>query len=393
MIMRMILPAGALLAAVALWAPQPYASDAHFVVVNDGDLSGDNFATVMKLSGIASNPLLKDVATLDTEVESSGVAFLPSVQIARVGPAICVFVADSTPTVPGQISAFQYPETTLVGNYSDANLPYDQTEAIVVAGGELYSASEGYVTSWAIGPGCTLSLQQTYMVATGDNICGMGVTPNGETLVLSEGIGAQCCVESLSIGANGTLTERSDTFVYAEFPNALDITADSRYAIFSGVPYCEPNCNALVMVIAINPDGSLGEEIDFGNGSLGSDLGFADIRLSPDGRFLYATGGDGTGEQVVTLNFSENPVNLSYGCSTTLRPTSHRFAAAGLATLGTTGAGNGLYVAESSDVSGVGLLFVDETTGCPREAPASPFRFSDPNAAPESLAAWPLRPF
>ena len=395
---KLIAAAAIILAGVAAFAPSPGASSEHFVILNNSDLSGNNFGTVLKLAGTKQNAVLNEAASLATGVSVTGSGLLPTVQVVRAGANTCVFLADGTYKIPNEISAFKYPGMTLVGNYSDSNVPdIYPAEAIAAGGGYLYATYGAYMVSWAIGQGCTLSIAQTSAVDIGA-IEGMAVTPNGKALVLSEAVGVFCCVDSFSIGPNGALTERGPYYVGGTAaPSGLDITADSQYAIFAGYPNCMYCSDGFLMAFPINPDGSLGTEEDFGgtNGGLG-DTWFGFIHLSPNEKYLYASADNGSQIQEVTLNFTEKPLNFSYsGCTTTLRSNPGPDAWS-LATAGTSGAGGGLYIAEANKYDGksaVALLEIDAATGCTTEEPGSPFALSDTNAAAVSLVAWPPRSF
>ena len=394
---RFVIALALIAAGVAVCAPSPGASSEHFVIVNNNDnffrAQGDNYGTVLKLAGTKQNAVLNQAALLATGVQSSGGGPIPSVQVVRVGADICVFLVTFTYQIPNEISAFKYPGLALVGNYSDSNVPdYDSAVTIAAGGGYLYATYGNYLASWAIGTGCTLSLAQTYTVNT-PGVEGMAVTPNGETLVLSEAAGSFCCVDSFSIGPNGALTEHGPYELEGAYSAwGMDITADGKYAIFAGVPYCPYGCGGFVMVFPINSNGSLGGEEDFGNSGYGlGNNGFSYVRLSPDEKYLYADGGN----IITALGFHENPVNITGGCATTLRMISG-ISGWSLATAATSGAGGAVYVAEGNLETGqgaVGLLSMNTTTGCTTEAPASPFVLSGAKAVAVSLAAWPPRPF
>lgn len=217
----------------------------------------------------------------------------------------------------------------------------------------------------------------------------MAVTPNGKTLVVS--FFASSYVDSFSIGKGGALTEHGPYLVGPRDELGVDITADSKYAIFADAPGCELNCYTSVLVYAINPDGSLGEYYYFGNdGTLGNSGSLSNVWLSPNGKYLFGSIGYADANQVITLNFTEDPVNVTYtGCTTSLKlPQGHNPWS--LATMSPSGTGGELYVVDGEEVS---LLAINPSTGCTREAPASPFTLSTPNADGFSLVAWPPRPF
>jgi len=151
------------------------------------------------------------------------------------------------------------------------------------------------------------------------------------------------------------------------------------------------------MVFPIDSDGSLGGELDFGDdGTLGNTDYIGYVRLSPNEKFLYASGNTGSTSQIVTEEFSESPLTISYsGCTTNLRlpPGPGGWS---LATAAPTGAGAALYVAESNPSTGggrVALLGIDASSGCTTEEPSSPFILTDSNSGAVSLVAWPPRPF
>jgi hypothetical protein len=396
---KMLIAVAILTIGVAALAPAPNAGSEHFVITNDNDLQGYNRGTVLELAGRGENVALKQVSSMGTGVFSQLGTGTPSIQMVQSGADVCVFLANGTYDTANEISAFKYPGARRVGNYTGYSAE-NNVQSLTAAGGYLYAYYYyGSIASWAIGSGCALNLVQTYSLndPLPVQISGMATTPDGKTLVLSEQSGSGCCVDSFAIGPNGTLTEKGPYLVNATYPLGLDITADSQYAILGGTPDC-PNCTAYVMAIAINSDGSLGAEHDFGqSGGLGNAPPIAYVRLSPDEKYLYtSTGFDDIG-QVATLNFTENPLNITYGgCTITLKAPDGTIFARSLATANTSGAGSSLYVGEDilDGGSGVGLLMVNPATGCATEATSSPFVLSDPDGSDiSSLTAWPPRPF
>jgi hypothetical protein len=404
-----------LAAAVAFCAPGPNASSEHFVVVNDNNLyaigsHGDDYATLLKLEGAKQNSLLKQTAMLDSGEPSAGQIFAatPTVQIVRIGADVCLFMADSdgpASDTPNEITSFKYPSMTPVGSFSDSNVSSSEAGIVIVADGNyLFAAYDGYhagsyMATWQIEPGCTLALLGTYPISDED-VINMAVTPDGKTLVASESSSYACCEDSFSVGAGGALTEHGPYYLSnALFSSGLDITADSKFAVvnvesFTG--YTEVN------VFAIDPNGSLGTQYTFGgDGSLGKAAAGYYVWLSPDERFLFVDGSTGTVPQVTTLNFSESPIDITYiGCITTLKIPigADALYANSMATVGTSGTGVGLYVADMGLAEGyyvpaVALLTIDPTTGCTTETRNSPAIISDPYAYLTSLVAWPPRPF
>ncbi len=382
-------------AAVAMFAGAPGADSAKYLVLNDNDLSGVNYGTILKLAGTARDPVLDVAATLNSQSAAGGGGGAPAIQVVREGSDTCVFMTDYLDSGEfNQMSSFKYPGLELVANYSDPQVPTGIYPYVVVAsGGYIFEGISHYIASWQIGPGCTLSLLQTTHVSEGPYY--MDVTPNGKTLVSSNDT---AYVDSFSIGPNGVLTEMGPVDTYSTGMHGLDITADGLYAIFAATPICDNGCTTYLVIFTISSDGSLENERDFGDdGSLGDTYGISYVRLSPSEKFLFASGytEGGVSDQLVTLNFTETPLKVSYsGCTTTLNQESNVFARS-LATVATSGSGKGIYVAESNAATGtsaVGLLDINSSTGCTTEVPMSPFPLKG-SAALTSLIAWPPRPF
>jgi len=391
-------------AAIALLAPSPDASDAHFAIVNNNDFYypsyGYNYGTVLKLAGPKDNPSLNVAASLATGTmsqDSGGGS--PEVQVVRHGSDICVFLADGADSSgANQISSFKYPNQTPVGTYTDSNVPNSTLPTwIVVSGDYLFEglSSAGDVASWSIGSGCTLTLAQTTLMKLGEDDA--VATPNGKAIIASGDVDS----DSYTIGPNGSLTENGP-YDGTGGQSGMDITADSEYVLF-GSSGCVRSleCYSAVDVVGINADGSLNpgsEKIFGGDGSLGRSQRAFYLHLSPDERFLYSTGwtDDGKIQQEITFGFTESPLNVTYhaGCTTNLKTPLgalvYTLAAAGVA-----GAGGALYIVESNSAgpNDVALLHINSTTGCTKEAPDSPFSIGDPTAFAMSVVAWPPRPF
>ena len=234
------------------------------------------------------------------------------------------------------------------------------------------------------------------------DISTLGVTPDGKTVI---GVYADKggTADSFSVGAGGILTELgpfgTDLFVG---PDGMAITADGKYTFFTLVSAAETEME----FFPINADGTLGTQQVLDN--LGPGVGGGGMLwFSPDERFLYvAANGDANDpgnqptynfvSQVTTLNFTENPLSLTYkGCLTTLRVPQgdQSMLDGGMATVEPSGAGGGLYVSEYFNVNSIALLAIDAASGCTTEIPNSPFVFSTENGALTSLLAWPPRPF
>ena len=164
----------------------------------------------------------------------------------------------------------------------------------------------------------------------------------------------------------------------SKFPVAdVQVTSDSRFALFTG----NDDAGApLVEVYPIKRDNSLGAETDYPG--LGTGVGSNSILVSPDERFLFI--GNFASGQITTLNFNKKTGAVSYACSSNVLNGFQTIwgTTEGMATETTTGAGGYLYVAENagglSANSSIGVVAIDENTGCTSEISGSPF--ANPNA-------------
>ncbi len=387
----------AIIVAVALCAPGPGASSEHFVVANDNIYNGNNTAAILKLGGTRADPTLPVLKSLRTGVATRpGVPAVPSIQLVHSGANFCIFAGDAVLN-GNEISSFIYPGLTLVNNYSDPQVPNSDGGAIVVAAGSLLIAGYGdgstylgYIAVWKIGDGCTLALVNTY--STFIYLNAMAVTPDGNTLLVSYTDRPQ--VDSFSIDPDGTLTEHGPFGSDGIMAFGVDITADSQYAIFNVQSDNYPETYLEVEVYHINSEGSLTGAGIFGDGELGEFLPGFFIRLSPNEKFLFASAGNADDPQIVSLNFSESPLDITYnGCHTRLR-TAPVYSGL-MATVSPSGSGEGLYVAEyGNPVGAAALLRINPSTGCTTEVNGSPYAVDNsPYAKLNSLAVWPPRPF
>ncbi len=398
--LKMLLAFELIAIAVALCAPAPDASSEHYVVTNDNNLKAINSGTILKAGGTSLNPTLKVMATLATNEQVDGYSVAsPMVRMVRHGSDLCVFLSNAQRT-SNSITSFLYPGLTLVSNYTDAAAQDSGWGTSLASNGNYLFAGydddnnlTGAIGVWQIGDGCTMTLVNTFDVPY--LIQGMAATPNGNTIVVS--YFSDSSVDSFSIGSDGALTEHGIYGLYnAVLAGYVDITADSKYALFDALGYgSPPNGNAYTQVNAfpINSDGSLGTQSMFGGDeSLGLAPAAGWFWLSPNGKFLYSVSQD----YVNTLNITETPtLDITYsGCATTLRSTTGSgFYSGAIATALPTGTGGALYIPEwGNPDDDVAMLTINSTTGCTTEIKQSPFPTGQ-NGDFFSLAAWPARPF
>jgi hypothetical protein len=388
-----------LAAAIALCAPGPGASSARLVIANTYT-SSVNFGSIFKLAGTAEDPSLRRVAMLSTDVMADGLQPTPNVQVMRVGADTCLFLADSQYD-GNTITSFKYPGLVQVGDYTDPNVLDSSLGISIVAHGHFLIASyTGLVSqqyasrldTWNINPGCALSLAATYVPDSPAS--SLAITPDGKTLVLAYLDSRSGPVASFSIAANGSLSELSTAFTGADFVNSSDITRDGQYAVF-GINGPNQYEYTELAAFPIQPNGQLGElQIFGGDGSLGSGINTGWIWFSPNGKFLFTDAL--SSEQVTTLNFAENPLDVTYACMTNLKEVQNNSNSTvypgQLATALPSGAGGLLYVAESMNPSAaIGILSIDESTGCTTEVHGSPSNVQ--RGSLDSITAWPPRPF
>jgi len=393
----------AVVAGIAVCATNPGASSEHYVLANDNSLP-ENLATVMKLGGTSKNPVLTVGETLQTGVSQPFGGFAtPTVQIIRAGADVCVFIGNTPGLGGNDISAFQYPGLQLVGNYSDPQVQSTSTIAIAAHGSYLFAGymstvGDFYLDTWQINSDCSLSLLHTVIPA--NPIGSLAVTPNGQVLLASYTYFGE--VGSFSIASDGSLTPHGP---YDEGDGeggwgGVDITADGKYALFNITSYPSPPNDdpyTQVNILPINSDGTLGKPYIFGgDGTLGLGYGAGAIRLSPNQKFIFTSDIDSGSQQITSLNFTESPLDVTYGCIAKPRNLEQPTSIGGLATALPSGSGGGLYVTETSSrtaSAAVALFGINPTTGCLKEAPQSPFSINNLESELNWVAVWPPRPF
>jgi hypothetical protein len=350
----------------------------------------------------------------------------------------CLFVSESLPSpgMPnGDIAAFRVDGNTGVlyfsgrfaiaaGNTnSGIALTTRKTPPTLYAG---YSGSNT-IAAWKIDNskcGLTLKNQLAVTSLNGGAISGMAETPNGTDLVVSYGDGSIQSIKtipgfSLIPDCATAIDSTGHTDGNNGFPEQVDITSDSLYAVFGDQPGVSPPFGPTELEMIPLPIGCSSVTTDFGgsivaNGSfLGSNLDSTDIWISPDENFIYITNEDPTktpGFTTVAFNESAFPgtatMSLATGCTAgfanpinlkTLSGHTGFWEAQGIQTHSTTGHGTRVYVGEEWKVeppASVGMLDLD-VAGCTKEYPGSPFANpgSTTGGGAGQLSAWPPRPF
>jgi 6-phosphogluconolactonase (cycloisomerase 2 family) len=380
---------GVIAAGVVLWAPSPGASSEHFVVSNDNLIQGNNTGTVWTLENFGPVKLAP-TASLMTGGTNIGIGALGMNETAIIqhGSDVCIFISDNE---RGDIASFLFPGYTDVGRFklpgivnSNPGLGLAARKDFLFANYVDNSNGIAYIATWRIETGCTLNLANTYLPP--GQVVGMAISPNGNTLVVSYGA-PQATVDSFSVGLDGSLTEHGPYDYYYLYLNAngVEITADSKYALIAEGGYGTPQLTE-VGIYPINPDGSLGADID--SQGLGRGTAASWIRLSPDEKFLFVSGASSK-FAVTTLTFDERAPSLSYSCIAKM-PTAPK----GITTVMPSGSGGYLTVTEGGSPPGgaVGLFTIEPRKGCLTQVPGSPYGLGS-NSIVSSVASWPPRPF
>jgi hypothetical protein len=376
----------------SIFSPPMKAAEAagtQFVITNN-NLGGANTISALELSSGS----LDFLASLSTGGNGSGGGSfaVPRALVYLKGADKCGFFSDSGTS---DIAAFKAVNTggKKVGNFKDpkGNGGSGTSGGIgLTIGGDYLFA--GYAGSSNVGifkilAGCKLKLAGTKKIP--NPAAGLRATPNGKTLVVAYGYGANQ-VDSFSVSATGKLTEHGP-YPASAGAAGVDITQDGKYAIFGDAV----GTSTEIEIYPINADGSLGKDNKFGgDGSLGAGVDSSNVWLSPNEKFLFVT--NNLSAQVTSLMFSEKPLGLSYVNITTLKDASQIISTAEATTAASSGNGGYLYVSEYSSPNSFVALLQINSDGSTTEAAGSPFAITVTDGGGpglQSLAAYPTRKF
>jgi hypothetical protein len=335
----------------------------------------------------------------------------------------CLFMSDPAPGAGypnGDIAVFHVNTATgalrLTGRYASPNGNSGNLYGIALATGKgtlyagwtLTNMIEVWYIAWN-GKECTLSYSAQTPAAglTGGHVDGMRESPNFSTLVVAYADGSIQSFSTLggTIAATCAVAINSTGFTdgNAGTPAGVDITKDSKYAIFgdaSAVTELEVVKLPITCVRVTKDFGGPGAKSAT---NLGPGVSSNNVWLSPNGLFIYVA--NNASGQVTTVDYNEGLVTMALAAGCTFGHTNPTLLKlftlpwwfdAGIETSVTTGTGTRLYVAEYGNgialgTSSVALLKVD-AVGCTEEEPLSPF--NDPNSGwALSLNAWPPRLF
>ena len=116
--------------------------------------------------------------------------------------------------------------------------------------------------------------------------------------------------------------------------------------------------------------------------------------LSPNEKFLYVS--NNLSAEVTSLQFSEDPLGLSYVNITTLKDAKEIISIAEVTTSAATGNGGYLYLSEYSDPTSFVALLKINADGSTTEVAGSPFAITVAEGGGpglQSLVAYPVRGF
>jgi hypothetical protein len=239
--MRKSLLALARIAMLVLCAASFAAVPLPVVLTNDDNPNaGANTATAFHLN--TSDGTMASIKVLETGGTGLGSGFFAYTGSAIASNGACVFVIN---TASDTISSFAAPSFAKTGDAGFSGMFSGQLSGGGVAlspnGKLLASANSGTlnVSTWKVATNCTLTHIADYTPSIGADIFAtLAFTPNGKALIVPsvdlEG------VEIFQVNANGTLTDAgnvtwtglADCQSLGCFPTGLDITSDSKVAVF-----------------------------------------------------------------------------------------------------------------------------------------------------------------
>jgi len=302
-----------------------------YVVTNNDNASG-NSATIYALDRASGT--LTHLLDLPTGGTGSNGGYFATVGVGAIATGVtgCLYVYDSGSS---DIAGFSVDLRTLnivkVGNFSSPGLisQYPGGSLALTPNNKFlyvtYATSEN-IGVWGLNPDCSLTLLATQIASVGQDFYdGIKVTPNGKSLLVTAP--DYQAVEMFNINPDGTLTDvgfanfgaLSECLSISCYPAGMDITADSKIAIFGNFTLNR----ATVLGAAITPTGlKKPTVIDLPNtGGLTTNdnvpfLSAAAYRGS--GPLYLGFSGTGAGSQpgVVTTNFSESKKSIKVVAAT-----------------------------------------------------------------------------
>ncbi len=309
-----------------------------YVIVNNNVYLANNSATVYSLD--TTTGILKQAAVLDTDGGGSGgflnQNFLGDIEQAILPNANCIFVMD----VGNGSDIATFSKSTgyqRVGSYSNSAVSagdFGASLALTPNGKFLYVSygGTGNVGGWTVNPDCSLTFTAAYLPSGGPAFGALKVAPNGVDLIvpvsshssggelfqIDEVTGVLSDLNYLSFSSIPTCNRS----ILGCTPAGVDITKDSRIAVFSSNYDNEFRSVPIALTARISPTGLVSPRI--------WNLQNPDNLVNNISPFLSAAayagsgnlyfglqGGDGVGlGGVIVASFTESPLNVTLVSST-----------------------------------------------------------------------------
>jgi hypothetical protein len=266
--------------------------------------------------------------TLHTGGSGLGRGDFSSTGSAISSNAHCVFVTD---TGSNDIASFEAPKYGLVGRFSNSALNFSANGtggsiALTPNASFLYATYSGSMNlaAWKVNSNCSLTFIQAYVPSIGaDLFSPLAVTPNGRALIVSAPDFAGA--EIFSINSDGTLTDINNVS-WSGFaqcvsalcsPAGIDITADSKIAVFGNISSQPSALTASITSTGLNnpeywglstPQGLQNNNVPWFSKAGAAGTGFLYFGMAGFG-IAYPSG-------EVTANFTESPLSISVANAT-----------------------------------------------------------------------------
>jgi hypothetical protein len=300
----------------------------HVMTNDDNCTASGNTSTTYQLE--ENTGILKLTKVSKTGGEGNCGGYLTQGGVGLAQDDHCVFVFDGGSS---DIASFQIPGMTKVGNYSNPALNGAGGGSVLETANKkflyaTYGGSEN-IGAWAVSASCALTFIGSYVPSIGpDEYAGIQVTQNGRALLISAtNHGA---VEMFTINpTSGVLTDKgsialnkfSDCASAGCFPQAIDITGDSKVAVIGNGSVTE----ASVFTVNIGSAGLSNAKFwNMTNSANIAGLSFPFLSQAAfSGNGLLYLGGTGYNSGiagVVAANFTETGPSLSVATTTTIVP-------------------------------------------------------------------------
>jgi hypothetical protein len=334
------------------------AARAKYLVTND-DNNLANTISFYQPGGTATAPTLTLKKSVKTGGRGLGGGYFASSRVVFASDTSeeCIFASEAGSTdIAGLVLSTQQVTGRFRGSRGDSGGLVGI--GLVSLGQYLYASFTGSYTiaTFQIQSGCTLKFLKD-VDAVGRNLgSAAGMAASGNILVVAYSDGS---IASFNI-TNGVPVSNNDeqlstgTMQELGLPSGVIITKDGHYAIFGD------SSGATVVEVSDISSGKLTATVPY---SLGLAKDSTNVTLSPDETLLYITNSEGG---TVTAAFFDSTTGVvTPGCaSAPLKNYNNPWIYSGaIATEGTTGTGQVLFLAEDGPTSSVGILTVSSSNG------------------------------